>query len=69
MSKYTAGYHSWKASTVPGMSDAERGEVHALDPETLIALCGFSGAYPVAPMALSCRKCMKALAKAEGGDA
>ena len=59
-------YHSFQQSTVPGISDAEHGKVHALDPETLTALCGFTGAYPCGPMAITCQKCAKVMRSKEG---
>jgi hypothetical protein len=66
----TLQYHSFKTFMSPGMSDAERGAVHALDPQTLIAFCGFTGAYPVGPMAITCERCMEAARRREkkGGD-
>jgi len=61
-------YHSFKETTVPGLSDADRGKVHALNPQTFNALCGFTGAYPCAPLSITCQKCAAIMAKAEGGN-
>lgn len=60
-------YYSFKATTVPGLADADRGKVHAIDPQTLNALCGFTGAYPCAPLAITCQKCV-AIMRAKGGN-